>query len=523
MGLLDNIFARDMDDPRYAANMAMFAGMMKGDLGGGLLAGSQAAAQSKKDQQEAAYKQLMAQNLQSEMAERTAKIEQARRQQEFSERFMGGGSPGGAPPAAMQGAPSGGMPSGGGMPGAGGMPPGAMPPGGGQPQGQPQQPQGGGFTAQQISKQYGIPMEAVVADFQFNGGKKIAELIDSRSKPNWQNINGNLVNTNAQGFQGGMQAGMSASSDGRVTAWQPDGQGGMTVGAPRGALDTYSAYQRAGEGAKADFDPQTITPPGGRPMMSTRGNVVREINQPQMPPQPGMQGKFVGDPSGVAASIAQIRDPQERANAQAAFEAQMRSSGGRLGIPLQSEPEAAGAKVMAEASARAAAERDASAAKKSIQAVDMLGQIKDASRLLQQGPTHSGIGAAVDAGLGMFGKSTDSGDAAARLDTLSGWMVNNVPRMEGPQSNFDVQNYKSMAGLVGDRTKPISQRLAALETLQGLQSKYAHLNGGAGGASGDFEAPKPAQNLPRPMKGMTRNGYKYMGGDPASPSSWEKQ
>jgi hypothetical protein len=32
---------------------------------------------------------------------------------------------------------------------------------------------------------------------------------------------------------------------------------------------------------------------------------------------------------------------------------------------------------------------------------------------------------------------------------------------------------------VGDKTKPLSQRLAALDTLERLQNKYAHLNGGA--------------------------------------------
>jgi hypothetical protein len=44
-----------------------------------------------------------------------------------------------------------------------------------------------------------------------------------------------------------------------------------------------------------------------------------------------------------------------------------------------------------------------------------------------------------------------------------------------------------MAGLVGDRSKPISQRMAALDELERLQQKYAHLNsGGSGGATGDW-------------------------------------
>jgi hypothetical protein len=52
--------------------------------------------------------------------------------------------------------------------------------------------------------------------------------------------------------------------------------------------------------------------------------------QDEPPPQPGMIGNFKGDPAQAAALVADIKDPQERANAQAAFDAQMKSSGGKL-------------------------------------------------------------------------------------------------------------------------------------------------------------------------------------------------
>jgi hypothetical protein len=57
-------------------------------------------------------------------------------------------------------------------------------------------------------------------------------------------------------------------------------------------------------------------------------------------------------------------------------------------------------------------------------------------------------------------------------------MVANVPRMEGPQSDFDVENYKTMAGKVGNNTIPVAERKAALNTLIGLQEKYKALNQG---------------------------------------------
>ena len=98
--------------------------------------------------------------------------------------------------------------------------------------------------------------------------------------------------------------------------------------------------------------------------------------------------------------------------------------------------------------------------------------------LLKQNPTASGLGAIADTGLGFIGQSTKGGDTANQLNALSGWLTANVPRMEGPQSNFDVENYKLMAGAVGDRTKPISTRLAAAEEVKKLQEKYADINRG---------------------------------------------
>lgn len=91
--------------------------------------------------------------------------------------------------------------------------------------------------------------------------------------------------------------------------------------------------------------------------------------------------------------------------------------------------------------------------------------------------TASGAGALIDKAGNFLGASSQSADAAAQLETLSGWMVANVPRMEGPQSNIDVLNYQTMAAKVGDRTQPVSQRLAALDTLEGLHRKYASISG----------------------------------------------
>ena len=111
------------------------------------------------------------------------------------------------------------------------------------------------------------------------------------------------------------------------------------------------------------------------------------------------------------------------------------------------------------------------------QSEQMLSAIQEARSLLGKNPTQSGIGSAVDYLGRKVGVSSGSAQTAAQLETLSGWMVANVPRMEGPQSNFDIQNYQTMAAKVGDRSVPVAERLAALGTLEGLHRKYAEING----------------------------------------------
>lgn len=124
----------------------------------------------------------------------------------------------------------------------------------------------------------------------------------------------------------------------------------------------------------------------------------------------------------------------------------------------------------------------------------LLTALTQAEGILKSGPTGSGAGAALDAAGRVVGVSRDAAVKAGQLETLSGWLVANVPRMEGPQSNFDVQVYTTMAGKVGDRTVPVSERLAALDELRKLQTKYKSLNQGAGASgAGNLSAAEQAE------------------------------
>jgi hypothetical protein len=113
--------------------------------------------------------------------------------------------------------------------------------------------------------------------------------------------------------------------------------------------------------------------------------------------------------------------------------------------------------------------------------------IEEARKLLPAA-TGSGIGALADAGGNLVGIASKSNEAATQLETLSGWLTANVPRMEGPQSNSDMLLYQRMAADVGNRKLPVAVRMKALDTLQTLQQRYQ----GQGAPSQPSAKPAPA-------------------------------
>ncbi|WP_447897985.1 D-Ala-D-Ala carboxypeptidase family metallohydrolase [Stenotrophomonas sepilia] len=104
-------------------------------------------------------------------------------------------------------------------------------------------------------------------------------------------------------------------------------------------------------------------------------------------------------------------------------------------------------------------------------ALDLL---DDAQAILNSGATGSLIGAGADRLAGVFGRSTQGAQATAALQTIAGQLTSKMPRMEGPQSDRDVQLYKQMAGDLANDTLPVQTRLAALEQIRSLNRKYAN-------------------------------------------------
>lgn len=106
-------------------------------------------------------------------------------------------------------------------------------------------------------------------------------------------------------------------------------------------------------------------------------------------------------------------------------------------------------------------------------ATTVLGLVGEARSLLQNpNATGSWVGAGWDKVAGAFGKSTEGAQISAQLKTISGQLTAQMPRMEGPQSDKDVQLYREMAGNIGDETLPVKTRLAALAQIEKLNQKY---------------------------------------------------
>lgn len=144
-------------------------------------------------------------------------------------------------------------------------------------------------------------------------------------------------------------------------------------------------------------------------------------------------------------------------------------------------------------------------------AQNVLSLTQQAEQILSNGKvTGSGIGSLLDTGASWFGVSTEGAQGTAQLSTIAGQLVSNMPKMEGPQSDKDVQMYKQMAGDLSNASLPVATRMAALRQMQALNEKY--LNNGTGGYPAapappeSIAAPKTPSGKPRPPLGEILGG-----------------
>lgn len=352
MGLLDQVFASNTEDPRYASNMALFGNMVNGNFGGGLLAASQAGGQARQQQQEMQLRAMQMQDMQSQIAQREAAMRRAEEESKFGQALFNGGMPGGsASPSPMPGTQTG-----------GGMP---------SPQAQ----------VQALASPAGRSWLSTLNEDQVAGLIKMGKLPAGTEKL-WE-----IAKFGKDYKQGDFRI-MSDGSQSMVPMVKEGlgyGPGGVSV--LPGAAQSQQQLTLANELAKAaaasagrvnlranadgtqspvpELSENTILqnylggmsggPAGPRPMppqqqmQPMQPRLQPPAQAPAFAPQAGVKGAFAGDPEQVAAGIAAIRDPQERANAQAAFDSQMRQTSGQLGPYGKTTEQAAREKLTADA------------------------------------------------------------------------------------------------------------------------------------------------------------------------------
>lgn len=501
MGLLDELAG----DPQFQLGLGLLAagGPGQGSTGqriAGALQGWQAQQDALQDT--ALKRKLMQSQLDenaSQAAYRTAQLGQLQRQQDLQATLLGIPTAGGGTSTAS-GATAALTPTATASAGALGT------------------PAAGGNTLASLSEQYRVPLPALQYDLVFNGGKGIAEMVAKRGTPDMQVVNGYAYDKNQ--VKPGFLPALNTSQDGKSTLTLPDPATGIPSVMPTpGAVGAFSAFQDAQGRAQANWTPETVLGANGERVIRPRSAVLG--GQPTQGPSyssPGLAGGSTA--SAATEQIAVMKselakmapnDPDRPAVEReiqrlSGQPAPMVTAGNVVELSPTQQTANEAARVRAVDTAKADVTRDSArqAAQK------MQGQIGAAAtlagQLLDQGPTGSGAGALVDKAANFFGMTTKGGDVAQQLEALSGWMVANVPRMEGPQSNADVLNYQTMAGRVGDRSLPISARKAALQIVMQLQAKYADLNAGSGDAAPPATPAQSATNSGAP-KTFQEAGY----------------
>jgi hypothetical protein len=203
-------------------------------------------------------------------------------------------------------------------------------------------------------------------------------------------------------------------------------------------LETPEGYSYVPDSGRMGFDPS---------MIGTRGAA-----------ETGVEVQNIQQTAAPAAQAAGMATAAQQAAENAALSE-------RLGIQNAAALEQEGALAVAPRS------RDAQA---TLSLLDMAEPLLDVA-------TGSGLGALRDQAGALVGMSSEPAEAAAQLKAIGGLLVSKMPRMQGPQSNLDVQLYREMAGQIGDPTVPNEVRKAAMETIRQLNEKYA--NGGESGVA----------------------------------------
>lgn len=313
-----------------------------------------------------------------------------------------------------------------------------------------------------------LDRSAVQMDYLLNKGKNLPEWLFKRNTPDIQVAGGYAYDKNR--VEPGFMPSVTTSASGQTTVAVPNAQGGVSVQAPTGALDTYSAYRAADERAKAQTDlvqvpmasGQVRYMPRSEAIAATSGNAGLNRSYPTLG-----NANITDEVRGLIEADAArngIQAPTIRMNTAVPGQT-LGLAGAQVGVAPSKAEEAAATRA-----ANAAVDVDVAKQANIKKATDFLRIADQAEKLLKSGPTQSGIGSAADWAGSMVGYTTKGAEAAQSLKAIGGWLVANVPRMEGPQSNFDVANYQVMAADVANDQLPVARRMAALKEIKSMMN-----------------------------------------------------
>ena len=246
---------------------------------------------------------------------------------------------------------------------------------------------------------------------------------------------------------------------------------------PQGAyqfvLDEQGNEKRLGAGVKPDFAE-----------VNTGGD-VRFVNRNTMPAAGQSFAKTVSPDSQLSSDTSRrgqnMTDARSRdLNAITQSNAQQASWVNDLERGIQIDPRSGQSRPITAGGAPIGAKGESKKAESAASAQSIV----DLARPLIDDATGSDVGNIYDRSARVFGASTGGADAIGKLQVLQARLMMEQPRMEGPQSDRDVELYRQAAGKIGDPTVPKAQKLAALDAIEMLNKRYKKR--GSSGATGGW-------------------------------------
>lgn len=362
-----------------------------------------------------------------------------------------------------------------------------------------------GQTAKSIVDAY-TPLNAQPSGVrEFNA---MAQNLSPEDRKRAERIN---LGLDARAVTGAAKTGMITGADGRERPYvfDPSTQGYKVFdGQAFRPLDQTEASQLGGQAAAPQASVAATAQQTPEQLMATATQMANKDGpgshaseaQAWLTQQLASQGRLPTPASGQGA-LGVSRAPEETAgavqNAKNASDLQYLPQ--QEAIKTNAAITQAGGSAAATNAAKNAAEQGQAFQQRQADARKTLSDLDEVDQLLPKA-TGGAFGRAVDTAAASVNHSTDTAKASAQLDILAGRLTSAVPRMQGPQSDRDVELYQKQAGDLANRSLPIATRQAAAKELRRLQMKYLDNPYGNGSPTpaGQVQAPT-ASAVPAPQ------------------------